>query len=53
MPWSTVHIMYVYVTAACLDGNTIIAASEVRVVNADLFGILQVYSISVGTVLRR
>ena len=24
MAWSTVHVMYVYVTASCLDGNTVI-----------------------------
>ena len=24
MAWSTVHIMYVYVAASCLDGNTVI-----------------------------
>jgi len=52
MAWSTIHVVYIYVAASCLDGDTIVTASHVRMMNADIFGVLQVYSVSVETVLR-
>lgn len=52
MAWSTVHIMYVYIAAACLDGDAVITASKVSVMNVDIFGVLQVNSVRVGACLR-